>query len=254
MLWGLGRTLQHEQPTLKTTLVDLDRQATAEAMAATLFAEICHSNRENQVALRNGDRWAPRLCRGSVLPSEEPGPAERNGQHGVAPWVHSDSTYLVACDTETVGLRLAEWLGNAGATRLVVVWPQEPSPTARQAIAELCDAGVQVHARTADVAEMSELAEVMTEVLAGGHALGGVIFAAGDREPGGNCLGCYLDPGSPRRLEPSSGGARVLGPVVHAFLPGIGRARAGVAMRARPPPGRCSRQLPANSSRWEGMP
>jgi acyl carrier protein len=102
--------------------------------------------------------------------------------------VEADSAYLIAGETETAALRLVEWLAGAGARRLLVVMPREPSPTARQSIAELAAGGVQVDALTADLAEESGLSGAMTAVLAGGCPLGGVLFAAGG-EPAATCPG-----------------------------------------------------------------
>ena len=58
-LWGLGRVLAVEHPELHCLLLDLDPQGTVDDLAAVL----CDRAGEDQVAMRGGRRFSPRLER-----------------------------------------------------------------------------------------------------------------------------------------------------------------------------------------------
>jgi acyl transferase domain-containing protein len=72
VLWGLGRVVAAERPTLHSTLVDLDPRRTDEA---ALFAEVTNGSADQQVALRGDERLVPRL-EAMAIPS-----GERRQQH-----------------------------------------------------------------------------------------------------------------------------------------------------------------------------
>ncbi len=59
-LWGLGRVIAAEHPELACTRIDLDLQR-HEDEADQLAEEIWFADREDQIALRGGQRWAARL-------------------------------------------------------------------------------------------------------------------------------------------------------------------------------------------------
>ncbi len=61
-VWGLARVIAAEHPELACTRIDLDRDRRRNANEADQLAEeICFAGREDQVALRAGDRWVARL-------------------------------------------------------------------------------------------------------------------------------------------------------------------------------------------------
>ena len=73
-LWGLGRTLRTEHPDLPCVLVDLDIAAAAD-VARTLLAEadaVRLGSQEDQVAFRQGERFAARLTRSAMRSVPEP--------------------------------------------------------------------------------------------------------------------------------------------------------------------------------------
>ena len=61
-LVGLGRTLIHEYPDLRCKLVDLDPDPTAADILA-LIAELTTDDPNEEVAMRRGARFVPRLER-----------------------------------------------------------------------------------------------------------------------------------------------------------------------------------------------
>jgi acyl transferase domain-containing protein/NAD(P)-dependent dehydrogenase (short-subunit alcohol dehydrogenase family) len=58
-LWGLGKVIAQEHPSLRCSLVDLGRASEREIISLTL--ELCADDREDQVALREGHRYIARL-------------------------------------------------------------------------------------------------------------------------------------------------------------------------------------------------
>jgi len=61
-LWGLGRVICSEQPDLNCTMVDVGL-ADASQNAQALVRELGSNDGENQIVLRDGGRYAPRLTR-----------------------------------------------------------------------------------------------------------------------------------------------------------------------------------------------
>jgi hypothetical protein len=72
-LWGIARTVAHEQPALRCSAVDLDPGAPAGDVAA-LLAELDADDREDQIAFRDGRRYVARLVRASFGPPADPEP------------------------------------------------------------------------------------------------------------------------------------------------------------------------------------
>jgi len=62
-VWGLGKVVQLEHPELRCTRIDLDGAADLQAQTSALFAEVWRPDAEDQIALRNEQRYAARLAR-----------------------------------------------------------------------------------------------------------------------------------------------------------------------------------------------
>src|SRR5262249_20956449 len=62
VLWGLGRTLAYEQPSLSCTCVDMDSGEWSSVMA-----DLLQPDGELQTAYRNGERYVARLQYASTL-------------------------------------------------------------------------------------------------------------------------------------------------------------------------------------------
>jgi acyl transferase domain-containing protein/acyl carrier protein len=80
-LWGLGKVVSIELPELRCTKVDLDSAGGSEEVRA-LFQELWVEGEENQVALRGGTRYAPRLVRYA----QEKGEEEKKSVSGETPF------------------------------------------------------------------------------------------------------------------------------------------------------------------------
>jgi acyl transferase domain-containing protein len=166
-LWGLGRTIQLEQPEIRCALVDLD-PAQASGGAAELLAELRASDEELQVALRGGARHVARLCRTSFEAARES--AIRIG---------GDATYLVTGGLGGLGLAIAGWLVDQGARHLALVGRRAPSPEAREAIAAMEARGAAVRVHAADVSVRADVDRVLADIDACMPPLRGIAHAAG---------------------------------------------------------------------------
>ena len=162
-LWGLGLDVGLEHPALWGGMVDLAAEAT-DADAAHLWSAIRQHDDENQVALRNGQRYVARLVR---APAPEPRPA---------PPIRADATYLITGGLGVLGLQVAQWLVDQGARSLVLVGRRAPGEAALAAIRTMEQQGAQIHAASVDVSDHAILQSLLVSL---SHPLRGVIHAAG---------------------------------------------------------------------------
>ena len=63
-LWGIGRTVMNERSDIACRLIDLDPEAATEYAMTALGDELLQPTEENEILLRRGGRYAPRLTRG----------------------------------------------------------------------------------------------------------------------------------------------------------------------------------------------
>ena len=178
-LWGIGRTLAVENPELFGGLVDLDDDS--EASAKTLWKHLRATGGEDQVALRDGRRFAARLERLAAPPRTPPA-------------VRADGTYVVTGGLGGLGLESARWLVQAGARRLMLLgrtplppraeWrdlaADHPQAGAIAAIRELEAAGTSVQTAAVDIADVAALAHLFdTHEREGWPPIRGVVHTAG---------------------------------------------------------------------------
>jgi myxalamid-type polyketide synthase MxaE and MxaD len=174
-LWGLGRVFRAEHPEHLGGLIDLDA-----ASGAADLAELLLSGPPEETAWREGRTWVPRLSPLTDLP--------------VRPFrARADATYLITGGLGGVGLRVADWLVDRGARRLLLVG-RTPLPargtwgelaadsTEGQRVARvraLEGRGVSVHLAAVDVTDAAQLSACLTTFRAEGWPpIAGVIHAA----------------------------------------------------------------------------
>ena len=184
-IWGLGRVIALEQVELWGGLLDLPAQgefSSAEATAAALWEEIQAGDGEDQVALRGGQRYVPRLVK------SWPGVSTAR-----AFTLQADATYLITGGLGGLGLRVARWLAECGARNLVLTGrtglPDRSSwaavsagtETGRRIVAvqELESLGVSVRVVKADVADEAEMRLLWEDLRVNHPPLRGLIHAAG---------------------------------------------------------------------------
>jgi len=188
-LWGFGRVLAQEHPTLWGGLVDLEPGASLRDTAAQqLWEEISSADGEDQLAFRQGGRYVGRLVR--QRPSATQAPPLR--------W-RTDGSYLISGGLGDLGLLVARWMVEQGARRLILLGRTELPPRSswssveagsrltRQitTIRELESLGACVHLAPVDVADEGQLTGFLDQFRADGWPpIRGVLHAAGVLQDG----------------------------------------------------------------------
>jgi pimaricinolide synthase PimS1 len=188
-VWGLVRSAQTENPG-RFLLIDTDD---AEASRAVLTSALV--GEEEQLAVRTGSLYAPRLARtplsaAQAVPAAVPAPA---------------GTVLVTGGTSGLGRLVARHLVSAHGVRnlLLVSRRGYDADGAAELETELAELGATVTMASCDAADRDAMAQVLKSVSAE-HPLTGVVHAAGVLDDG------TLPSLTPERLE------RVLRPKVDA--------------------------------------
>ncbi len=149
-LWGMGRVIVHEHPELRCSLVDIAASGAAEI--PDLVAEILADGPEDQVVLRAGARFVPRLVRRAPTPPLD------------ALCLRADATYLVTGGLGGLGLVLARWLVERGVRHLLLVGRRAPSEAAIQSIEAMRSGGAEVVVASADVSRAADVARLLTAI------------------------------------------------------------------------------------------
>jgi myxalamid-type polyketide synthase MxaD len=172
LLWGFGRSLALEHPSLWGGLIDLDHRP-AEAAADRVLAELLDGDGEDQIAWREQGRLVARL-----EPLALPSAAPAGDSSPPDDWA-GDATYLITGGLGAIGRELARWLAARGARHLALLGRSGATDEAEPFLAELRQAGAVVTVHTADVADATQLAAVWPDITDGRPPLKGVFHAAG---------------------------------------------------------------------------
>jgi myxalamid-type polyketide synthase MxaE and MxaD len=187
-LWGFGRTIAYEHPELRCTLIDLDSK---DMDVQDLCNELCSDSQDDQVGLRNGERYAAHLALATAFTA--------------APNIRFDVTYLITGGLGGLGLKVADWLVAQGTRHLALLGRSAPTEAAAQTVETLRARGAQVLLLQADVSDTDQLAAALDQVRQELPPLGGVVHAAGVLDDG---LMLQLTPERLRRvLAPKVAGA-----------------------------------------------
>jgi acyl transferase domain-containing protein/acyl carrier protein len=169
--WGLGRVVALEHPEVWGGLIDLE-SGRADTAADQLLHAVTARDDEDQVALRDGARYAARLSRCSNLPD------------GAVP-IRDDGSYLVTGGLGRLGLRVARWLVERGARHLTLVGRRPLSETndpelagRAAAVRELEAMGARVGVIAADVANLEAMQALVGAFGNDVPPLRGVVHAA----------------------------------------------------------------------------
>ena len=157
---GLGKGAALEMPEVWDGWIELPEDPSLEDLRAVV-AELTAGDGEQTIQLSNGERKGLRLRRKEQLPAVE-SPVS----------VQSGVDYLIIGGTGAVGLHLARWLVDKGATRLVLTGRRGADGPVFE---ELRGRGVAVRVVAIDAADEAG----MVALVAGLPALRGVIHAAG---------------------------------------------------------------------------
>ena len=166
-LWGLGKVLSLEAPTLWGGMIDLPDEPVDEDLAA-LVAEVSSAGCEDHVALRAGQRFVARLqAAGADVTTEKPMSVDPN------------ATYLITGGLGTLGLRVTRWLVNRGARHLCLTGRRPAGGDTHKAICQMEAQGARVAVVSADVAEPDDVSNLMAGIATSLPPLRGVVHAAG---------------------------------------------------------------------------
>jgi len=189
-LWGLGRTIAQEHPALWGGLIDLEPGPLTPEVSARLWEAICQPDQENQIAFRQGERYAARLIRhrsGARRVNEE------TNQLAPVHW-RLDGSYLITGGLGGLGLLAAKWMVEQGARRVILLGRTSLPPRAEwhliekgsrlsdqiAAIRELEALGASVHLASVNVADEAQLAAFLESYRREGWPpIRGVVHAAG---------------------------------------------------------------------------
>jgi acyl transferase domain-containing protein/surfactin synthase thioesterase subunit len=170
-LWGFGRTVGLEYPSMWGGLIDLPPaprplpREGAEALAGALL----HSDREREVCLRGDKRFVARLTRRLHDPA---------GSASVR--LRADATYLITGGLGMLGLRVARWMVEQHGVRSLVLAGRRPAEgRAREAVEALRARGADIRVVSADAGVEGDVERLLDEVRRHGRPLKGVIHCAG---------------------------------------------------------------------------
>lgn len=167
-VWGLGRTLGYEHPQLRCTLVDLGEADDVDA----LVDEVLARTDETEVALRPHGRHVGRLVRDALAASK-------------AVPVRTDATYLVTGGLGGLGLSVATWLAEQGASHLVLTSRHGvTTPSQQQALEALRTRGCEVRDMAVDAGDTAAVTELMAAIARTMPPLRGIVHAAGVLDDG----------------------------------------------------------------------
>ena len=166
VLWGHGRAIAQEHPNLWGGLIDLDDQSSGEDILVALKAR----DGEDQIALRAGQRFAPRLVKREF----------ENYTAPVSPPIKPDASYLLTGGLGALGLKVAEWLvEEQGARHVWLVSRRQPNEEQQQAIASLEGAGAAIHVVSADITDEEQVKVLIEDIGKQGPAFDGIFHCAG---------------------------------------------------------------------------
>lgn len=179
MLWGMGRVIGQEHPDLHCVCLDLDPTSDSTVAAQQLFQEMGApaddvKQLEDQVAWRNGERYAARL---KAVPLDEPFTLSLQQR------VKADATYLITGGLGALGLQVAHSLIDQGA-RYLVLSGRRGAAGKEDAIEALEARGAQVIAAQADVSVAADVTQMLAQIADTCPPLQGVIHAAGVLDDG----------------------------------------------------------------------
>ncbi len=168
-VWGAAKVFSVELPQYWGGLVDLDCEA-SENQVKILLAELVDAKGEDQLAFRNGARYAARLARTSR-------------PEAAALSIHADASYLITGGLGGLGIRAGRWLVEQGARNLILTGRSGVSSRSTQeAVETLHHLGARVTIHKADVADRQDMQQLVSMIDSSMPPLRGIIHAAGVAE------------------------------------------------------------------------
>ncbi|MEW6234617.1 MAG: type I polyketide synthase [Candidatus Omnitrophota bacterium] len=167
-LWGMVKSIALEYPEYRCARVDCDPQA-ADESAMFLMEEMLSQSREDQIAYRNGKRYAARLTRLDVPRAT---PEERYR-------FREDGAYLITGGLGGLGLAVASWMLERGARHLLLLSRRACDNAAAKQVKALTASSAQVEFIQSDVSRFESLEMALRRLEETMPPLRGVIHCAG---------------------------------------------------------------------------
>ena len=166
-LLGLGKAISKEHPEMNCLMLDIDFQFGKEDLHAVI-EEVRLADLENEIAFRDNQRFVPRLVRRC---------SELNKSSYFR--FHPEFTYLITGAFGGIGLEVTHWAVQHGAGHLVLIGRNPPSKAAVKTIRRLKESGTQITVAICDVANHSQLSDILNEIQRTAFPLRGIFHLAG---------------------------------------------------------------------------
>ncbi len=181
-IWGVGRVIANESPSIWGGLIDLDAHTDPFTAADQIGHALRNTAQVDQVAFRAGQAYSPHLVRG------------RAAAEGTQPVFRAGAAYLITGGLGGLGREVATWMIERGARRLILLgrtplpprseWETLPAthPQARHvaAVRSLEAQGASIHIASADVGDEIQVQRFLADYRREGWPpIRGVIHAAG---------------------------------------------------------------------------
>ena len=183
-LWGMGKVIALEHPELKCVRVDLDPSTGVEQQAKALWEEICSNDAEDQVAIREQERYVARLIHHQQTKKAVSENSHFESTFEKALSFNEDVTYLITGGLGSLGLLIAKWMVERGARHLVLLGRSGASDAIQTQLKELEQAGAKVVVYKADVSQAESITQVLSQIEQSLPPLRGIIHAAGVLDDG----------------------------------------------------------------------
>ncbi|WP_292989602.1 type I polyketide synthase [Mycobacterium sp.] len=211
-VWGLGRVVGHQEFADRWGgLIDIDSAADHVETAARVCDHILAADSEDQIAIRGGTVFVPRLRQASSLTQAFPTKLTPN------------ATYVVTGGTGALGRVVALYLAQRGARHIALLSRSEIPPRDRWStlpedhrhhatvatIRTIEQLGAQVTTASVDITDPGQVQDWLTDLeRAGSRPVSGIIHAAGSVED--RLLVNMTEDDFTTVLSPKVDGARVL--------------------------------------------
>ncbi len=164
-LWGLGKTLSIEHPEWFGGLIDLPVQI-GETEIKELLQIILDAQEEDQIVLRQGKRYVPRLVPFKVSDSK-------------AYSLSAEHSYLITGGLGVLGLQVAQWLVKQGVEYLVLFSRSKASESVQEKIQQMEQKGAKILVVQGDISIEEEMKRLFAQIGQTFPPLKGVIHCAG---------------------------------------------------------------------------
>ncbi|MGC1378484.1 MAG: SDR family NAD(P)-dependent oxidoreductase, partial [Anaerolineales bacterium] len=173
-LWGLGRTIGIEYPSIWGGLIDLQSSGGQTPDIDSLAQELLHPSRETLIAISaDGERYVPRLVKQSL--------AELPAQ--LLP-VRGDASYLVTGGLGMLGRCVAKWLISKGAKHLILTGRNASAEAAKELFSAAEMNSATIHTVAVDISREEDVSRLMQTVRNELPPLKGVVHSAGVLDDG----------------------------------------------------------------------